>query len=122
LLPPPPIPPRYGEGMTERSGPEPETAPSELRCAADGSRLVAVWPDGGQTSVSAMVLRRACRCAECTARRARGEPAAGTAEVAITNIAAIGGYAVNIVFSDGHRRGIFPWAFLRTLAEPAAGN
>jgi DUF971 family protein len=108
--------------MTERSGPEPEVAPSELRRAADGSRLVARWPGGGETSVSATALRRACRCAECTARRARGEPAAGPAEVAITDIAAIGGYAVNIAFSDGHRRGIFPWAFLRALAAPPAGN
>jgi DUF971 family protein len=105
--------------MTEHHGP---AAPRELRRAADGSRLVAVWPDGGETSIAATVLRRACRCADCTARRARGEPAAGAGEVAITDIAAVGGYAVNIAFSDGHRRGIFPWAFLRALAEPPSGN
>ncbi|WP_459569001.1 gamma-butyrobetaine hydroxylase-like domain-containing protein [Cupriavidus sp. 8B] len=31
------------------------------------------------------------------------------------------GYGVQIVFSDAHERGIYPWAYLRTLgAAPSA--
>jgi len=29
----------------------------------------------------------------------------------------IGDYAVNIAFSDGHNRGIYPWPYLRLLAR-----
>jgi DUF971 family protein len=27
------------------------------------------------------------------------------------------GYGVQLVFSDGHARGIFPWAYLASLAQ-----
>jgi prepilin-type processing-associated H-X9-DG protein len=33
----------------------------------------------------------------------------------ITTIEPIGGYAVNIAFSDGHARGIYPWVLLKEL-------
>ncbi|HZB90979.1 MAG TPA: DUF971 domain-containing protein [Stellaceae bacterium] len=100
----------------EAASAAPETAPSELRRTAEGAGLVAVWPDGNRISFAAATLRNACRCAECTARRAAGEPLAQPAEIAISALTPIGGYAVNIVFSDGHRRGIFPWSLLRRLA------
>jgi DUF971 family protein len=31
----------------------------------------------------------------------------------------VGSYAVQLVFSDGHERGIFPWVYLRELGQPA---
>ena len=30
----------------------------------------------------------------------------------------IGDKGLNLVFSDGHGRGIYPWAYLRELGEP----
>jgi DUF971 family protein len=36
-------------------------------------------------------------------------------EVVITEIRMVGQYAAQFVFSDGHERGIFPWAFLKAL-------
>jgi DUF971 family protein len=42
--------------------------------------------------------------------------------VAIDRIVPIGGYAINIVFDDEHARGIFPWAFLRALAQAPDGQ
>jgi DUF971 family protein len=37
--------------------------------------------------------------------------------VAIAEVRPVGGYAINIAFSDGHDRGIYPWSFLAQLAE-----
>jgi prepilin-type processing-associated H-X9-DG protein len=38
------------------------------------------------------------------------------ADLTITGLASVGRYAVNLAFSDGHARGIYPWAYLRELA------
>jgi DUF971 family protein len=70
--------------------------------------------------VSAPRLRAACRCADC--RRARidrdDDPnAAGVANVALANVHLVGDHALNIAFSDGHDRGIYPWSYLRELAQ-----
>lgn len=96
------------------------TAPVELQRETGGTRLIVVWPDGNRTVIGASALRRACRCADCTARRARDELGAIAADIAITTLIPIGAYAVNISFSDGHHRGIFPWSYLRSLAASAA--
>ncbi|HVA35633.1 MAG TPA: DUF971 domain-containing protein [Stellaceae bacterium] len=104
--------------MTNHAG----SAPLELRRHADGSQLVAVWPDGSETALTARTLREACRCAHCTARRLRGESLSITEPIAITTLAPIGDYAVNLTFSDGHARGIFPWGLLRALGDSSNGN
>jgi DUF971 family protein len=93
-----------------------EGPPVELRSVEGGLRLVVSWSGSRETVLTAVALRQACRCAYCTASHARGEPVVAAPNIAITAIAAIGGYAVNIAFSDGHDRGIFPWSFLRAVA------
>jgi prepilin-type processing-associated H-X9-DG protein len=40
-------------------------------------------------------------------------------DIAVTRVEPMGGYAVHIAFTDGHARGIFPWAYLRALAAEA---
>ena len=37
--------------------------------------------------------------------------------VTITDVEPVGRYAIRIVFSDGHKTGIFSWIYLRELAE-----
>jgi prepilin-type processing-associated H-X9-DG protein len=39
--------------------------------------------------------------------------------VAIERLTPIGDYAINIAFSDGHARGIYPWPYLQLLARGA---
>ncbi|MDA3875695.1 MAG: gamma-butyrobetaine hydroxylase-like domain-containing protein [Halothiobacillus sp.] len=34
----------------------------------------------------------------------------------IATVEGVGGYGVQIIFQDGHDRGIYPWAYLRELA------
>ena len=91
--------------------------PLELRAAAGGVSLIVAWNDGSSSLLTAETLRLMCRCAECTASRALGKPVRAVAELAISRIDAIGSYAINIVFSDGHARGIYPWELLKALGN-----
>ena len=92
------------------------TLPRELRVENMGRTLEVAWPGNRRDRLTAAQLRAACRCAACTRARADGAPPIADPEVAIRGVDPIGGYGVNITFSDGHARGIFPWAFLRDLA------
>jgi len=69
-------------------------------------------------SLSAGNLRIACRCAACTAARATGREIVAAPDLTIAAVEPIGAYAINIAFSDGHARGIYPWQLLRDLASP----
>lgn len=71
-----------------------------------------VWSDGGRARLDYQALRRLCPCAACRAGRAE----AGDAPVAVNALLPVGTYGVQIVFSDGHDRGIFPWPYLREQA------
>lgn len=65
---------------------------------------------------SAWKLPACCRCAAC---RGKAHAAAGTqgdAGIRIVSLHPVG-YGVQIVFSDAHERGIYPWAYLRTLGR-----
>lgn len=96
---------------------DPGAAPDEIRLAAGGARLLLAWGDH-RAGLEAQVLRAACRCAPCTRARADGAFPAAFPGIAVTGIAPVSAYAVNLRFSDGHGRGIFPYGDLRALAAP----
>ncbi|MGY2290566.1 DUF971 domain-containing protein [Pseudomonas sp. SDO528_S397] len=80
----------------------------------DNGRLRLEWATGAQWIDHAR-LRRECPCSQCQAFRLRGS----TVRVADTvRVVAVHpqGYGVQLVFSDGHQRGIYPWAYLAQLA------
>jgi DUF971 family protein len=74
------------------------------------------WADGAVTCVTHQTLREACRCAECEAGRQRGGDSAMPEAVEICDVEACGAGAVRLHFSDGHARGIYPFAYMRELA------
>ncbi|WP_103706862.1 DUF971 domain-containing protein [Paraburkholderia eburnea] len=92
--------------------------PVELR--AEGAALVLIWPDGGWQRLSATALRAACPCGPCRGARLRGMDLAGSIplDLTLTGIAPMG-YGVQLVFSDGHDRGIYPWNWLENFTPPA---
>ncbi|MBN3818806.1 DUF971 domain-containing protein, partial [Paraburkholderia sp. Se-20369] len=59
-------------------------------------------------------LRAACPCAGCRAQRLAGGPAQSPPGVMVTAIHPMG-YGVQLVFSDGHARGIYPWPYIASL-------
>ena len=81
------------------------------------------WADGASSLLSHGLLRASCRCAACVAlRRAHRPVADAAAAICLTHAEPVGQQGLNLVFSDGHGRGIFPWAYLRELgaAQPPA--
>ena len=88
--------------------------PQSLSNSRSAAMLTIEWTDGQAQRLSNRLLRGSCKCTECEAARCQGRLAAPAA-VWIEQINLIGSYGVQLVFSDGHERGIFPWAYLRSL-------
>lgn len=73
------------------------------------------WSDGTIDRHKYAALRDACRCAECVSRARRGNTAASPNALRLTSIEPFGPNALLLGFSDGHKRGIYPFVFLRDL-------
>lgn len=81
--------------------------------------LALVWDDGCQARLSAARLRAACKCAGCEQLRRNGRPPQAPAGTALAQINPIGQMGVQLVFADGHDRGIYPWPYLHQLSLEA---
>jgi DUF971 family protein len=85
---------------------------------ADGGRtLIVAWEGGGESRLAAGVLWGECRSAGARRRRLDGANIDSAADLAIVGAWPVGRYGINIAFSDGHDRGIYPWALLADLAR-----
>jgi len=74
------------------------------------------WADGRDSRLSHAMLRAHCRCAACEqARRVASANAEVDESIRLHGIHPVADKGLNLVFSDGHGRGIFPWAYLREL-------
>lgn len=94
--------------------PMPDTLqPLELRLQPQA--LAISWSDGRTQILGARVLRQACRCAECVAARRAGRIPDLDPDLSIADLQPFGPGAVNLRFSDGHGRGIFPFPYLASL-------
>lgn len=78
--------------------------------------LIVVADDGGRRELSASLLWAECPSAQGRVRRERGLHRSPPEGLVIEAVTQIGTYGVNIAFSDGHARGIYPWAYLAQLA------
>lgn len=96
--------------------------------AIAGRDLAIAWGDGHETYLPFDDLRAACPCALCRAEAASSAsagplrtvvaPLKGT--IAIAALRPVGAYAVQIVWSDGHDSGIYPFERLRRECPCAA--
>lgn len=97
-------------------------APDEIRLDAPARVLTLHWPDGETQRIAYAQLRAACPCAGCRRIRLAGSTAAAVVSphVTLSGIEPMG-YGVQLLFSDGHARGIYPWSLLHALGhdEPA---
>lgn len=98
---------------------DPDAIPEVATLSRGGSALTLAWRDGASATLSAEGLRLRCRCAWCTRDRVVDRFPEAFPGIAVTKVEPMGGYAVHLAFSDGHARGIFPWAYLRVLATEA---
>jgi DUF971 family protein len=90
--------------------------------AVVGSELALRFADGEEIYLPLDMLRRACPCAAC-----QGEPDAlgrvlrpvqqiGPRGFELLRFEAIGGYALQLFWADGHSTGIYTFDYLRRLA------
>ncbi|MEY4563948.1 MAG: hypothetical protein RLZZ618_3225 [Pseudomonadota bacterium] len=88
------------------------TPPTAIHLA---KRTVTLRWDDEELNLSAAVLRQSCRCTDC--RRLSAEELAEITpdDLAVTDATPIGNYGLQLHFSDGHERGIYPWSHLRDL-------
>ncbi|RWB68843.1 MAG: DUF971 domain-containing protein [Mesorhizobium sp.] len=93
--------------------------PRELKVIAARSLLSVTWDDGSVSLIAASLLRARSRAAEQVRADIEGNERSFET-VTVTSAEAIGSYAVRLVFSDGHDRGIYPWSYLREIADSAA--
>ncbi|AZL71729.1 DUF971 domain-containing protein [Pseudomonas oryziphila] len=89
------------------------SAPSALRNRRERGELLVRWGEVEQV-ISHARLRGACPCSQCRAARLKGAISLVAEDVRVARIEAQG-YGVQLVFSDGHERGIYPWDYLRQL-------
>ncbi|MEM0907234.1 MAG: gamma-butyrobetaine hydroxylase-like domain-containing protein [Pseudomonadota bacterium] len=101
--------------MTERPW------PTELRVPPARNQVRVTYDDGQQIELGAEYLRVFTPSAERKGHGAR-QVIGGKAAVTIKEIAAVGRYAVRIVFDDGHATGIYPLHSLMDLAKGYSTN
>ncbi len=113
----------------ERDKPLPRSAvtPSKVRVLiTEGKGLEIDWADGHRSSWGFVWLRNACPCATCNDERHQqgrkvGQPKAKATELLPmysppakpASAQAIGRYALQFNWQDGHTAGIYSWDFLR---------
>jgi DUF971 family protein len=94
-----------------------EEAPESIIVSKGGAKLVINDRQGTARAIDAARLRLACRCAHCTRARIDGKFPEHFDDVTITAVDSMGHYGVNVTFSDGHARGIYPWSYLADLLK-----
>ena len=108
------------------SAPHIDDAPSELRLRRKSRLLEVHFPDGTHYALSFEYLRTHSPSAEVQGH-GPGQDVLQIAKenVRITDLEAVGRYAVRLKFDDGHDTGLYTWKYLRELGaeyEPMWAN
>lgn len=91
--------------------------PTEIRYKSREKALEIDFDDGACFRYSAELLRVESPSAEVMGHGEGKKIVSGRENVFITEIQAVGNYAVRISFDDLHNTGIFSWSYLRYLGE-----
>jgi DUF971 family protein len=89
--------------------------------AVVGPELAIRWQDGVEAYIPLARLRESCPCASCQGepdalgRVVRPERPVGSGSEQLRGYEFIGGYAVQLSWSDGHNTGIYSYDYLRRL-------
>ncbi|MFT7059684.1 MAG: DUF971 family protein [Pseudorhodobacter sp.] len=88
-----------------------------LATSLDACTLSVNWDSGECTTLSAETLRREAQDAWSKRERMDHGAVAVAPGITITALVQVGQAGVNIHFSDGHQRAIYPFVYLRTLSD-----
>jgi len=92
--------------------------PTDIKLHKQSATLEIVYQDGTNHELSAEFLRVHSPSAEVRGH-GKGQEVlqSGKRHVKLSNVHAVGNYAVKLVFDDGHDTGIYSWDYLRELGE-----
>lgn len=119
------------EEAESRPLPRIATTPEKVRVLlSEGKGLEIDWADGHRSAWSFAWLREACPCATCIEERKAegrkaGQPRPKPAELLPMfsqpnkpgSAQAVGRYAIQFEWLDGHRGGIYSWEYLRRQCQ-----
>jgi DUF971 family protein len=109
---------------------DPRKKPADIKVRVSaGTGVDIVWSDGHSSHYDFAYLREQCPCAMCDDERRKKEDLAHAGSGAGTGAVlpmfrpkptaraakAVGNYALQIDFSDGHTTGIYSYDYLRTI-------
>ena len=92
-------------------------APVEIKIIQNGQAILVSWPDGTSQQIPALTLRSKSRSARSLSQRIKNEPDNFEINLTIENVSMVGSYAINVKFSDGYDKGVFPWNMLREITS-----
>lgn len=98
---------------------DPSFAPVDIKLHKKTSELEIKWADGAESIFSGQSLRSHCACSRCRARNLIGTPLISD-NTNIDNVAMAGIAGLQIIFADGHDKGVFPWSYLRAIDSGTA--
>lgn len=88
--------------------------PIEIKVHVEQKEVAFIWENQHIQILTHQHLRESCQCAFCKTKRFTQQAVNQDTEISITAIYDQG-YGVQICFSDGHDKGIFPWQYLKQL-------
>jgi DUF971 family protein len=120
LLRPTPVPPYYRPQrviLSMKGGP---MEPREIVADRAAGTLTVVWTDGHVSMYSMPDLRWACPCATCSGEWGRPGVLAGVdrlpdEEFVLSDVHAVGAYAIAPTWASGHSTGIYSFEYLRSI-------
>ncbi|MEO9845632.1 MAG: DUF971 domain-containing protein [Roseobacter sp.] len=88
-----------------------------LSATPDSRNLIVEWEGGATSELPATMLRKQAR--DAYSQRARLDHGEITVaqDLTITGLVQVGAAGVNVHFSDGHDRAVYPFVYLRELSE-----
>lgn len=92
--------------------------PVKIRLSG-GKELIIEWNDGQVSRIPLQELRKKCPCATCVAEKAGQSskyiPLYMRDQIMVKELKAVGSYALNVIWQDGHSTGIYEYSNLRSM-------
>ncbi len=114
---PSPVEQRYQEKKQLRENQEETPVPRDIK-QIDPKTLGITWTDDKESVYPVRMLRESCPCAHCIDEWS-GEKKINPGDIPDTirplKIKAVGLYALQFDWNDGHSTGLYPYALLRQL-------
>ena len=86
--------------------------PLSIKKIEDGKKLLILFDDNCEFTISAELLRVECPSADIQGHGGPKIIVKNKSDVLVNKIEEVGNYAIRIIFSDDHSSGIFSWDLL----------